>query len=101
MTTHSTDSWIMVAHVLDCVVKHLDTTASLGEGETRVQSSAGEMWTFWQGIEKPQISLKDYMRRLSHYSSCSDSCFVIVFIYIERLLQKNSRVRLSGLNVHR
>jgi len=35
------------------------------------------------------------------HSSCSDSCFILAFIYIDRLLQKNAEFALSRRNVHR
>jgi hypothetical protein len=41
-----------------------------------------------------------YCRRILKYASCSNSCFILSLIYIDRLIQRNSFV-LSELNVHR
>ena len=49
----------------------------------------------------PQISLKDYFSRMNKYMKCSESCFVTSFIYIDRVLMRNSKFRLSAYNIHR
>jgi len=49
----------------------------------------------------PRISLLDYILRIKQHASCSDSCFILAFIYIDRLLQKSPKFRLTKLNVHR
>ncbi len=43
----------------------------------------------------------DYFYRLKNYSGCSDSCSILAFIYIDRVLQKNPQFRVCGYNIHR
>ena len=40
------------------------------------------------------------MRRIHKYAFCSNECFVLALIYIDRLIQRNNFV-LTELNVHR
>ena len=47
----------------------------------------------------PRISLQQYAIRISSKSSCSEACFVLATIYIERLLAK--RVVVNQYSVHR
>ena len=49
----------------------------------------------------PQISVVDYTIRIRKYSECSDSCFILAFIYIDRLLQYKPGFMLSYINIHR
>ena len=47
------------------------------------------------------ISIPAYMERLQYYMRCSQACYVIAFIYIDRLLQKNPTFQVRLSNVHR
>ncbi|KAL8430432.1 hypothetical protein Efla_005222 [Eimeria flavescens] len=50
---------------------------------------------------EPAISLSDYVLRLARFFQCSEECFVLTLIYVDRLLQGNSHIWLCPLNVHR
>ena len=41
-----------------------------------------------------------YLERIKKYARCSDSCFVVALIYIDRLIETQNVV-LTSLNVHR
>eukprot|EP00826_Nyctotherus_ovalis_P060759 TRINITY_DN855_c0_g1_i1.p1 TRINITY_DN855_c0_g1~~TRINITY_DN855_c0_g1_i1.p1 ORF type:complete len:147 (+),score=37.42 TRINITY_DN855_c0_g1_i1:53-493(+) len=41
------------------------------------------------------------MERLHKYASCSESCYILGFIYLDRLLQRNPAFVLSMKNIHR
>jgi hypothetical protein len=41
----------------------------------------------FDGIRVPQISLRDYIYRISRYSKCSNVCFCMAFSYLQRLAQ--------------
>lgn len=49
----------------------------------------------------PEISIREYLMRIFKYAHCSPSCFVLSFIYIDRLLQNNPGFKLSKRNIHR
>ena len=52
------------------------------------------------GLKAPKISIKDYLFRIHKYAKCSESCFVIAIIYLERLITIICGV-LASLIVHR
>ena len=48
----------------------------------------------------PPISVTAYLARIQKYANCSDSCFVVALIYVDRLIELRNIV-LTSLNVHR
>ncbi|GKV08981.1 hypothetical protein SLEP1_g20547 [Rubroshorea leprosula] len=56
--------------------------------------------TVFHGSKAPGLSIRQYLDRILRYSSCSNSCFVVAHIYIDRYLQTTG-ARLTSLNVHR
>ena len=48
----------------------------------------------------PPISVTAYLARIQKYAKCSDSCFVVALIYVDRLIELRNIV-LTSLNVHR
>ncbi len=56
--------------------------------------------TKFHALKPPAMPVPDYLLRIHKYSSCSNECFIIALIYIDRLIQGNG-FALSTLNVHR
>ncbi|RZC89863.1 hypothetical protein C5167_035856 [Papaver somniferum] len=56
--------------------------------------------TIFHAVRAPSLSIQQYMNRIFKYASCSPSCFVIAYIYIDRFLER-ADVHLTSLNVHR
>lgn len=61
----------------------------------------GKSLSPFYGVREPGISLEKYIERIYKYTSCSPSCFVVGFVYIDRLLHKYPDSLLVSLNVHR
>jgi len=57
--------------------------------------------TRFHALRPPQITIKSYLERIAKYSSCSEECFVLALIYIDRVIRKNERFLVNSLNVHR
>ena len=57
--------------------------------------------THFDSVRVPNISIKDYFGRIRHYVNCSDSCYVVAFIYIDRILINHPSLLLTKKNVHR
>jgi len=57
--------------------------------------------TRFQAIRAPQITMKSYLKRIVKYSNCSEQCFVLALIYIDRLTRVNEKFKVNSLNVHR
>ncbi|XP_010240959.1 PREDICTED: cyclin-U1-1 [Nelumbo nucifera] len=55
----------------------------------------------FHGIRAPSISIPKYLERIYKYTNCSPSCFVVGYVYIDRLLHKYPDSLVISLNVHR
>lgn len=63
-------------------------------------SNKKDVVTIFHGLKAPNINIQQYLERIFKYSSCSPSCFVVTYIYIERFVQRTGAY-LTSLNVHR
>ncbi|KAG9457925.1 hypothetical protein H6P81_002433 [Aristolochia fimbriata] len=63
-------------------------------------SGKKEVVTVFHGLRAPNLSIQQYMDRIFKYTSCSPSCFILAYIYMEKYLQKPD-MHLTYLNVHR
>ncbi|KAL8511159.1 hypothetical protein ACS0TY_017835 [Phlomoides rotata] len=61
----------------------------------------GKSLSTFHGVRAPAISLEKYVERMYKYTSCSPSCFVVAFVYIDRLVHKYPDSLVVSLNVHR
>ncbi|KAI4369401.1 hypothetical protein MLD38_017843 [Melastoma candidum] len=63
-------------------------------------SKTKDVVTIFHGTRAPSMSIKLYLERIYKYSGCSTSCFVIAYVYINRLLHR-TQGWLTSLNIHR
>ncbi|KAH6795985.1 hypothetical protein C2S51_036971 [Perilla frutescens var. frutescens] len=61
----------------------------------------GKSLTAFHGVRAPAITLDKYVERIYKYTSCSPSCFVVAFVYIDRLVHRYPDSLVVSLNVHR
>lgn len=74
---------------------------SIQKNEKLVRASKmKDVITMFHGSEVPALSIRKYIERIFKYSNCSNSCFVVAYIYIDRFLQRTG-ICLTSLNVHR
>jgi hypothetical protein len=52
-------------------------------------------------VRLPSIKIRDYARRLEQYCRCSEECYILSLVYIERALERNPSLSITDLNVHR
>lgn len=57
--------------------------------------------TVFHADKAPLISLPRYLERVLSFAPCSNSCFIIALIYIDRIIQNHSDFILNSLSVHR
>lgn len=57
--------------------------------------------TIFHGLRAPSISIAKYLERIFKYTSCSPSCFVVGYIFIDRLIHRQPDLLVTSLNVHR
>jgi hypothetical protein len=50
---------------------------------------------------KPNIKLFDYLSRLAKCFQCSQECFILALIYIDRITENCSHFIVNSLNIHR
>ncbi|OMP05017.1 Cyclin P/U [Corchorus capsularis] len=75
--------------------KSIQRNEKLQEGSRRK-----EVVTIFHGSKSPSLSIKQYAERIFKYSKCSNSCYVVALIYIDRFLQQMGAF-LTSLNAHR
>jgi len=63
------------------------------------RSDPGQITKF-HALKPPGIGIEAYLERIHKYASCSNECFILALIYIDRLIQRNNFL-LTELNVHR
>jgi hypothetical protein len=49
----------------------------------------------------PAISIQDYIKRLRAYFFCSEACFVIALVYIDRISKNCASVTICDASIHR
>lgn len=93
MVTESSSSlpllWMNIGNLLASRVLLLDNTVSNGDLDC------------FKGSKLPRVTITEYIDRIHRYAKCSDECLLVAVIYIDRLLQKNSHLILTRLNIHR
>ncbi|KAL0283935.1 UNVERIFIED_CONTAM: Cyclin-U1-1 [Sesamum radiatum] len=88
----------ILSHVLEKLVARNDQLSSGGEGGS---AGWGKNLSAFHGVRPPAISLEKYVERIYKYTKCSPSCFVVGFVYIDRVVHKYPDSLVVSLNVHR
>ncbi|CAD8068083.1 unnamed protein product [Paramecium sonneborni] len=81
---------VTVANILDEIIKETDTL----EIEQETQS-------YFHASRAPSISIHNYLQRIAKYTHCSEQCFVIALIYLDRLQEKHPYLVLNSKCIHR
>lgn len=61
----------------------------------------GDSLNTFHGVRAPSISIPKYLERIYKYTNCSPSCFVVGYVYIDRLTHRHPDSLVTSLNVHR
>lgn len=57
--------------------------------------------TGFQSVKLPSVSLKSYAVRVHEYFRCTDECFVLTMVYIDRIIKRKPDFQLTDLTCHR
>jgi len=57
--------------------------------------------SLFDAARPPRLSLNDYAIRLREDFRCSDECFVLALVYVDRVLKRNQCFTITALNTHR
>jgi len=77
-----------------------DVLKRLCERNNRFSSNDTPVTRF-HALRPPQIPIKVYLKRIAKYSCCSEECFVLALIYIDRVIRSNGSFLVNSYNVHR
>lgn len=94
----------ILSSVLEKLVARNDRLIEEGTSQSSADGAGprvGKSLSAFHGVRAPSISVAKYLERLYKYSSCSPSCFVVGYVYIDRLLHKYPDSLVVSLNVHR
>lgn len=92
----------ILSSVLEKLVARNDRLVMEGPSQHQLEGLNGRKGlNAFHGVRPPTISIAKYLERLYKYSSCSPSCFVVGYVYIDRLLHKCPDSLVVSINVHR
>jgi len=57
--------------------------------------------SYFHSSVPPPVSIQDYIKRLRRYFRCSDECFVLALVYIDRIGKRHASMAVCELTVHR
>jgi len=78
------------------LTRWVEATSSASADETAKRRA-----THFHSVRAPSMSVKDYLARIHKYFVCSDECYVLALIYIDRLGKIDPAMTVCNLSVHR
>ncbi|KAL6641474.1 hypothetical protein ACP70R_019655 [Stipagrostis hirtigluma subsp. patula] len=87
----------ILSALLQRVAERNDAAAAEGEAAAAAQRPVSA----FQGLTKPAISIGGYLERIFRFASCSPSCYVVAYIYLDRFLRRRPALAVDSFNVHR
>lgn len=57
--------------------------------------------TPFHAVSAPTISVSAYVARVARYFGCSNECFVLALVYMDRIIRRNATFRVCLRNIHR
>ncbi|EOA21544.1 hypothetical protein CARUB_v10001951mg [Capsella rubella] len=91
---------IILPNVITAMASQLQRVSEMNDDESRPFEKHQRISAF-SALTKPTISIKSYMQRIFKYANCSDSCYVVAYIYLDRFIQKQPFLPIDSRNVHR
>ena len=86
-----------LAGILERVAERNDAAAA---AELSVPAASA-----FRATTKPGISVRAYMARIARFAGCSPACYVVAYVYLDRLLRRGRRGRaalaVDSYSVHR
>ncbi|TVU31656.1 hypothetical protein EJB05_23352 [Eragrostis curvula] len=91
----------ILSALLQRVAERNDAAAAEEEGALAAASPQRRPVSAFQGLTKPAISIAGYLERIFRFASCSPSCYVVAYIYLDRFLRRRPALAVDSFNVHR
>ena len=92
-----------LAGILERVADRNDAVAAAAAELSAVAPAASA----FRATTKPGISVRAYMARIARFAGCSPACYVVAYVYLDRLLRRGRRGRgrralaVDSYSVHR
>ncbi|WVZ86598.1 hypothetical protein U9M48_033352 [Paspalum notatum var. saurae] len=95
---------VVLSALLERVVERNDAAAD--ELSAAVPGAAASLVTppsAFRATARPDISVRSYMARIARFAGCSPACYVVAYVYLDRLLRRGRRRSLAvdSYSVHR
>ncbi|GAB2233830.1 hypothetical protein Droror1_Dr00003059 [Drosera rotundifolia] len=95
---------LVLEHLVAKNDRFIDNIGVVAPNEGHVVGEAGQLGKnlkVFHGVRAPSISIPKYLERIYKYTKCSPSCFVVGYVYIDRLVHRYPELLVVSLNVHR
>lgn len=69
--------------------------------EATLEDNRIQRATPFHSVRAPPMHIRDYLERIRKYFACSDECFVIALVFIERIGKVDPATTMCALNAHR
>lgn len=81
----------------------LERVADRNDAAAAAELSAVAPASAFRATTKPGISVRAYMARIARFAGCSPACYVVAYVYLDRLLRRGRRLALTvdSYSVHR
>ena len=79
------EPWILIARIFDRIINNME--------KNNINHTLN--------TDEPIITMHEYLKELCSHSICSDSCFIIAFIYIDNILKTNPQFKLTLASIHK
>ena len=91
-----------ILNIIIKILEHLINKAdNLYLSRSNVLNIYIEYKSSFNSREVPPISFDDYIERANKYIECEEPIFVIIFLYIDRLVERHPRLLINSYNAHR
>jgi len=87
-----------LAGILERVAERNDAAAA-----AELSAVAAPAASAFRATTQPGISVRAYMARIARFAGCSPACYVVAYVYLDRLLRRRRRLALAvdSYSVHR
>jgi len=90
--------------VLGMLARSLEGLVARNEARAQWSAPAGLLagsGSPFHGATSPDITLEKYLARCWKFAGCSDACFVLAHVYIDRLIELHPQLLITANCVHR
>jgi len=69
--------------------------------DATLETNRAQRVTPFHSSKAPAMSIQEYLKRIRKYFACSDECFVIALVFIDRIGKVDPAMTVCALNAHR